>query len=54
MSAFFAKAAKAVSAAVGSPVAFVLAAGAVFVWVVTGPLFSYSQNWQLVINWTSC
>jgi len=50
MSEFFAKAAKKVSAAVGSPYAFVTAASAVFLWAVSGPLFNYSQNWQLVIN----
>jgi low affinity Fe/Cu permease len=50
MTEFFAKAAKWVSAAVGSPFAFVTAAAAVAVWAISGPLFGYSQNWQLVIN----
>jgi low affinity Fe/Cu permease len=50
MNEFFAKMAKRVSAAVGSPYAFVAAAGAVMLWVVSGPVFGYSQNWQLVIN----
>lgn len=50
MSEFFAKMAKRVSAAVGSPYAFVTAAGAVVLWAITGPMFAYSQNWQLVIN----
>ena len=35
---------------VGDPLAFVLAFGTVIVWGVTGPLFRYSDAWQLVIN----
>lgn len=50
MNEFFAKTAKSVSAAVGSPVAFVLAGGTVVLWAVSGPFFGYSQTWQLVIN----
>jgi low affinity Fe/Cu permease len=34
----------------GNPAAFIMAAGAVVVWAVTGPLFHYSDTWQLVIN----
>jgi low affinity Fe/Cu permease len=34
----------------GKPAAFLLASGAVIVWAVTGPLFGYSDTWQLVIN----
>lgn len=34
----------------GSPLAFCLALMVVLVWAVTGPLFDYSENWQLVIN----
>ena len=29
---------------------FVLAAGVVLMWAVTGPLFGFSDTWQLVIN----
>lgn len=50
MNAFFAKVAKTVSTAVGSPLAFILATGVVVVWAVSGPLFHFSSNWQLVIN----
>jgi low affinity Fe/Cu permease len=35
---------------VGSPWAFVLACGVIVVWAVTGPLFHFSDTWQLVIN----
>ena len=34
----------------GSPVAFGIAAITVLVWAVTGPLFHFSDGWQLVIN----
>lgn len=34
----------------GSPVAFSIAVLTVLTWVVTGPLFHYSDGWQLVIN----
>ena len=34
----------------GHPVAFLLAVTIVIVWIVTGPLFGYSDTWQLVIN----
>ncbi len=34
----------------GHPVAFLLAVAVVIVWIVTGPLFGYSDTWQLVIN----
>jgi low affinity Fe/Cu permease len=35
---------------VGSSWAFTLAAAVILVWAVTGPLFHYSDTWQLVIN----
>lgn len=34
----------------GRPRAFTLAFGVVIVWIVTGPLFHFSDTWQLVIN----
>ncbi|TWG81766.1 low affinity Fe/Cu permease [Cupriavidus gilardii J11] len=34
----------------GSPVAFGLAVFVVLAWAVTGPIFHYSETWQLVIN----
>lgn len=34
----------------GTPLAFVLACALVIVWAVTGPLFNFSDTWQLVIN----
>jgi low affinity Fe/Cu permease len=34
----------------GRPVAFFSAVGIVILWLVTGPLFGFSDTWQLVIN----
>src|ERR1041384_3258619 len=34
----------------GKPVAFLLALLAVIIWAATGPIFHYSDTWQLVIN----
>ena len=34
----------------GKPATFLLAVGTVAVWGLTGPLFHYSDTWQLVIN----
>jgi low affinity Fe/Cu permease len=34
----------------GSPMAFILAFAVVIIWAVTGPVFHFSDTWQLVIN----
>ena len=34
----------------GSPWAFVLAMGVIMTWALTGPMFGFSDTWQLVIN----
>lgn len=34
----------------GRPTAFILAFAVIVIWLVTGPLFNYSDTWQLVIN----
>jgi low affinity Fe/Cu permease len=47
---WFTRFAKATSRATGRPAAFLLAMGVVVLWVVTGPLFGFSDSWQLVIN----
>jgi low affinity Fe/Cu permease len=39
-----------ISAIVGQPLAFVVALLTVLVWSVTGPIFGFSDTWQLVIN----
>jgi low affinity Fe/Cu permease len=38
------------STAAGQPLTFIIALLVVIVWAVTGPLFHYSDTWQLVIN----
>jgi low affinity Fe/Cu permease len=42
--------AKSVSRLCGRPQTFVLAVGVIVVWIVSGPLFGFSDTWQLVIN----
>ena len=39
-----------ISGLAGQPLAFVIAFAVVIVWATTGPLFGYSDTWQLVIN----
>jgi low affinity Fe/Cu permease len=34
----------------GKPIAFVLALMVIIVWAISGPIFGYSDTWQLVIN----
>jgi low affinity Fe/Cu permease len=34
----------------GSPVAFLLGVVIILIWAFTGPMFHYSDTWQLVIN----
>lgn len=34
----------------GRPRVFTLAVGIILIWMVTGPLFKFSDTWQLVIN----
>jgi low affinity Fe/Cu permease len=50
VSKFFAQAAQWTSRQCGRPLTFGLAVAIVAVWGVTGPLFDYSDTWQLVIN----
>ena len=49
-SSWFTSFAKTTSRATGRPSAFMLAGTVIVVWVVTGPLFRFSDTWQLVIN----
>jgi low affinity Fe/Cu permease len=46
----FSRFAKWTAHATGHPIAFVLAAATIAVWLITGPLFGFSDTWQLVIN----
>ena len=50
MSNIFEDAATSVAAKTGRPMAFATALGIVVVWAFSGPLFQWSDTWQLVIN----
>src|SRR3982750_1107280 len=41
---------RAVTAWTGSSWAFAIAAAVIVIWMVTGPVFHFSDTWQLVIN----
>lgn len=47
---WFTRFAKFTSHATGRPAAFIVAVGTILVWIITGPLFKFSNTWQLVIN----
>lgn len=47
---WFARLAVATSRISGRPATFLLAVAVVLVWAITGPLFGFSDTWQLVIN----
>jgi low affinity Fe/Cu permease len=50
MNELFRKFSQTTSKLVGSSWVFILAVAVVVVWAVTGPIFHYSDTWQLVIN----
>ena len=50
ISKFFGELANKTSLAAGRATTFIIAAGVVIVWAVSGPLFGFSDTWQLVIN----
>jgi low affinity Fe/Cu permease len=47
---FFSRFAHMAARAAGSPTAFLLATASIVIWAITGPVFGYSDTWQLVIN----
>ncbi|RZK79258.1 MAG: low affinity iron permease family protein [Pedobacter sp.] len=47
---FFERVSNKITAWTGSPIAFVSAVLVIIIWVVSGPVFHYSDTWQLVIN----
>jgi low affinity Fe/Cu permease len=47
---WFARFAQHVSHITGRPTAFIVALVVILVWAVTGPIFGFSDTWQLVIN----
>jgi low affinity Fe/Cu permease len=50
MDKLFARFATATAKITGSPIAFLLCVVSVIIWAGTGPIFKYSETWQLVIN----
>jgi low affinity Fe/Cu permease len=46
----FSKSASAIATAAGKPAVFALAVLTIIIWGATGPMFQYSDTWQLVIN----
>jgi len=50
MNRIFERVSGAVAMACGQPSAFIIAFGIVVVWAITGPVFHWSDTWQLVIN----
>jgi len=53
MNEFFRKFAHKTSAIVGSPWAFIAAVALLIGWALSGPIFGFSDTWQLVINTTT-
>jgi low affinity Fe/Cu permease len=49
-SAYFSKFSHVVAHAAGTPTAFLLAMLTIVIWAITGPIFGYTDTWQLVIN----
>jgi low affinity Fe/Cu permease len=47
---WFTRAAKWASRTSGRPITFTIAVAIILIWAVTGPIFKFSDTWQLVIN----
>ncbi len=47
---FFEKAAQKATYFSGTTMAFIIAVSVILTWILTGPLFNFSDTWQLVIN----
>lgn len=50
MSQFFTKLSEKAAELAGHYLAFVVATLSIIIWGITGPLFSFSDTWQLVVN----
>jgi low affinity Fe/Cu permease len=46
----FTRIATRISEAAGQPLTFILALAFIIVWAVTGPVFQFSDTWQLIVN----
>ena len=47
---WFTRIAKAAARATGRPATFIIAVGIILIWAATGPIFHFSDTWQLIIN----
>ena len=50
MRAMFTRVAAWIATAAGQPITFLTAVAVIVIWAVTGPVFHYSDTWQLIIN----
>jgi low affinity Fe/Cu permease len=50
LSMLFQKMSNKITKVTGSPISFIIALSVVIIWAITGPIFGYSDTWQLVIN----
>lgn len=50
ISRFYNKLSSVITKSTGSPMALIIAMSIIIIWAVTGPIFHYSDTWQLVIN----
>ncbi len=50
ISDFFCRFSNLVADACGKPVTFILALAVIIAWAVCGPIFGFSETWQLVVN----
>ncbi len=50
MDRIFTRIATFIALAAGQPLSFIIALAVILTWAVTGPMFGYSDTWQLIIN----
>lgn len=49
----FSRLARGISTLAGRPVVFLAAVAGILVWAASGPLFGFSNTWQLIVNTTT-
>lgn len=50
MKDMFVRISQKIAAATGHPFVFMMAVAGIVIWAMLGPIFHYSENWQLVVN----
>lgn len=50
LKSFFNRFSSGVTRATGRPITFIIAITIIIVWALSGPIFNYSDTWQLIIN----